>query len=608
VKQNSLKKINALLILALFGTGAHAAGADKELLDILLKNGSINQSQYNSMLGKEGLASSQLLEILSKNGTITKDQYSSLTKKDPALVAAAPAPVSPPPSADRPKSNFDGTHITFGQNGVLELVSNVKEIKKDKDGKPVLDKDGKTTLAKDPDGTILEAKGPDGKPIKEFSFKIGGRMQLDSQVAFNGSNDNSLADAPHYNTALADGAGFRRLRLYFEGTMFKDYDYRFEYDFARGNGTVAAGITDAFVRYMHFKPFVITLGQQNEGKSLESVMSNNYMPFIERSLPNNAFIEFNNKYQVGIMAESFGTTLKSDSYDGLGWNLKGGLTTEGVGGGGNSSVNSNGNTNRNGFSNNESWQLVGRGALMPYKDKNGNLLHTGVWGSYRDLQNNYNPDGSFRNGGWSFASQPDTPIDRTNWVNTGGLTFGKYGAVGSKRADNISMFGAEVAGVFGPAWLAAEYMQTTVSGFGYQNDTMRGYYVQGGYFITGESKSWDEKRAAWHRLSPKRNFDLNGGWGALEAAARFDLIDMNTTNIHGGSMDIGTLGLNWYLNPNLRLMTNFVHVFNVASITTASGAKVSCNSAAVLIGGNPNSACFSGLSPNVWEMALRVDY
>ena len=87
-----------LLAMALIGNGAYASTADQELLDILLKNGSINKTQYKSMVGKEGLASSQLLEILSSNGTISKEQYSSLTSKSPSLAAAPPVLVTPQPA------------------------------------------------------------------------------------------------------------------------------------------------------------------------------------------------------------------------------------------------------------------------------------------------------------------------------------------------------------------------------------------------------------------------------------------------------------------------------------------------------------------------------
>jgi len=585
VKNKTLKKVNALLILALFGTGAHGAAADKELLDILLKNGSINKDQYNSMAGKEGLASSQLLEILSKNGTITKDQYTSLSSKTPAPAAAA---VLRAPS--------DGTHVTFGHNGGLEIVSNVKE--KDKDGKEIMDK---------------EVKGADGKPIKEFSLKLGGRIQVDSEVNF---NDNGPR-----GTNLANGVGFRRARIYTEGVLFKDYEYKFEYDFARNNGG-SQGITDAFVKYIHFAPFTLTVGQQNEGKSMESVMSNNYLTFVERSLPNNAFLEqgANSKYQLGV---------KGDYYDKaweMPYTINAGITTESVGapGPGNSSDNSQGatnaaggtnsngtNINRNAFSGDTSYQLVGRATFAPVYQKDQALLHTGVWGSWRSINNNFNADGTVRTGGWAYQSQPDSSIDRTNWINTGNLTNTKV--VGGKnvinhRVDDIAMFGAELAGTYGPVHAGAEYMQAQISGYGYSgSDTLEGFYAYAGWFITGENRPYDYKKGTWDRLIPKNNFLGGNGWGAFEVAYRYDLMDMNTKNINGGSIDAGTLAFNWYLSPRVRLMTNWVHVFNTNN-GSAAAALPAGKCAFPAQGGNANIGCFNGLSPDIWNTAVRIDY
>ena len=593
VKHKTLKKVNALLILALFGTGAHAAAADKELLDILLKNGAINKDQYNSMAGKEGMASSQLLEILSKNGTITKDQYTSLTAKNPTLVAAAPAPAARPAS--------DGTHVTFGHNGGLEIVSNVKE--KDKDGKDIMDK---------------EVKGEDGKPIPEFSFRMGGRVQVDSQVT---------ANDPHTppGASLSDGVGFRRARIYTEGVMFKDYEYRFEYDFARNNGGTQ-GITDAYVKYIHFNPFSITIGQQNEGKSMESVMSNNSLTFIERSLPNNAFIEqgSNSKYQLGIKADTYA------KLNDMPYTLNAGITTESVGapGPGNSSANSQGtannpggtnanatNINRNAFSGNTSWQAVGRATFAPIKEKDGTLLHTGVWGSWRNVHNQYNADGTLRTGGWAYQSQPDSDVDRTNWINTGNLTktaLVKGKNVVQKQVDSVGMFGAELAGAYGPVHLTSEYMQAQISGRGYgSSDTLAGYYAQVGWFITGETRPYDEKKGTWGRLIPKQNFLGGGGWGAWEIAYRYDLMDMNTTHINGGSINAGTLALNWYLTPRVRFMTDWVHVMGtqtgqVAAANAAANHGNTCPFPGQ--GSNASIGCFNGLSPDIWEAAVRIDY
>jgi len=578
-----------MLVLALFGAGAHGAAADKELLDILLKNGSINKSQYNSMSGKEGLASSELLDVLSKNGTITKDQYTSLTTKHSSL--AASTAVLKAPNAN------DGTHVTFGHNGGLEIASYVKE--KDKDGKEIMDK---------------EVKGEDGKPIKEFSMRIGGRVQVDAQI---NSNDPS---GP-YGTDLANGVGFRRARLYADGVMFRDYEYRFEYDFARNNGGTQ-GITDAFVKYIHFAPFTLTIGQQNEGKSMESVMSNNYLTFVERALPNNAFLEqgANSKYQLGVKGDYYSKVMD------MPYTVNGGLTTESVGapGPGNSSDNSQGatnsaggtnsngtNINRNAFSGDISYQVVGRTTFAPIYIKDTALLHTGVWGSWRSINNNYNADGTLRTGGWAYQSQPDSSVDRTNWINTGNLTNiqvvnGKN--VVAHEVNNIAMFGAELAGTYGPAHFGAEYMQAQIAGKGYSSsDTLTGVYAYAGWFITGENRPYDYKKGTWDRLIPKNNFLGGSGWGAFEIAWRYDMMDMNTLHINGGSMDAGTLAFNWYLNPRVRLLADWVHVFNTNN-GSAAAALPGGKCAFPAQGSNANIGCFNGLSPDIFNLAVRMDY
>jgi phosphate-selective porin OprO/OprP len=521
-----------------------SAAADKELLDILLKNGVINNQQYGALSQKGGeVSGGDLLEILQKNGAITKDQYATLSKKQsaPATAAAAPAKVE----------EKEAAHVKLGERG-LEIESN------------------------------------DGN----FKAKIGGRIQVDSQVNF---NDNGPP-----GTDLDNGVGFRRLRLYTEGVMFKDYEYRFEYDWARNGGGVN-GITDAYLKYIRFKPFAITIGQMSEGKSMESVMSNNYLTFVERSLPNNAFIEAgpNSKYQMGIMAETFDKAFE------MPWTLRGGLTTESVGAPapGNSSNNTAaGNTNRNAFSGNTSYQLVGRGTLAPiYNKDDGTLLHTGVWGSWRSVNNNYNPDGTLRNGGWQYLSQPDSPIDRTNWVNTGNLTKGNRGAPGSFEAKEVAMFGAELAGAYGPVHLESEYMQAQISGHNYSSsDILTGWYVQGGWFLTGENRPYDDKKGTRNRLIPKSNFLFGDGWGAWEVAARYDTVDLSTKHINGGSINAFTLGVNWYLTPRVRLLTDWVHVLNTS---TAVAGKCTYTGT-----GNDPISCFNGLSPDIWETAVRLDF
>jgi phosphate-selective porin OprO/OprP len=61
-------------------------------------------------------------------------------------------------------------------------------------------------------------------------------------------------------------------------------------------------------------------------------------------------------------------------------------------------------------------------------------------------------------------------------------------------------------------------------------------------------------------VKPKNNYSAaSGGTGAWEAKARYSGLDLDDSNITGGELDNITVGLNWYLNPNTRVMWDYVH-------------------------------------------------
>lgn len=75
-------------------------------------------------------------------------------------------------------------------------------------------------------------------------------------------------------------------------------------------------------------------------------------------------------------------------------------------------------------------------------------------------------------------------------------------------------------------------------------------------------------------IKPARNID-QGGIGAWEIALRLAEIDLNdgspvlqsgqcVPEVNGGKERNATFALNWYLNPFLRISTNYVKVLDIA--------------------------------------------
>lgn len=404
-----------------------------------------------------------------------------------------------------------------------------------------------------------------------FEMGINGRMQVDSQTNVSGLSNGGVAPATNGNTTnqLADGAGIRRARIGIEGSYYKDFLYKFEYDFARGNGSVASGITDAYVSWKGYDPLNIKVGQFKEPFSLEEATSNRYLTFIERNNVVNAFSDNDNAYKVGLGL----------GYSQPRWTANLALQTESVGSGGasssTSSVNAMGNTNRNNGSGDTGWGVTGRVTGLPWFEDKTKFLHVGLSGSERQINNNFAANGSLSTGGIFFGNQLNTNVDRTYILNTGNLTTGT-----TRMAQRIARFGGETALVYGPFSAQAEYIQANVSGKGYNDEMLNGYYGYASYFLTGESRAYKASTGAWDRIKPKQNFNTHGGWGAWEVAAGYDYLNLIDGNINGGRATTGKVGVNWYPNSHIRLMANFIHALNIDTkgVTAGSGRPAAYNS------------------------------
>lgn len=369
---------------------------------------------------------------------------------------------------------------------------------------------------------------------KNFAMNIGGRLHLDATTA---NNDDLMKGGAHVEAN--DGTEVRRARIRIAGTFFKDWNFVGDYDFADN----AVAIKDLFLSYKTPGWGSITAGQQKQPFSLEVWSSSNDMMFTERS---------------SMSALTFPVI---DRALGLRYDVNGKNWSAAVGGFGDT-ITANGNKSDG----DEGWGIAGRATYNPYlrKDK---VIHLGLAGAYRQ-PNDHGDVMDKADKGLEFS------YETTHMSNL------KLVDAGITNVDHVALFGAELAGMYGPFSVEGEYTRAWVQRNEANGDpaladlSFDGWYVQAGYTLTGEHRSYQSKDGRFGRLKPHQNFSLtNGGLGAWEVAARYGAVDLNDQDMLGGSQSDVTVALNWYVNENVRFMADWMRVLSVSDseVTRTNG-------------------------------------
>lgn len=530
-----------------------------------------------------------------------RERLGSFKKVDDAPAESAAKTVtaeSPPVSRDRSAAMREKMAGARLLNDVAVLQEHVKEIEK-------------VHMKFDDRGLHFETK--DGN----FSMSWNGRLQAASQYNFINEVDpntpylvgtTSTASLPN---ELNSGMNIRRARLGAEGTFMKIFDYKFEYDFSRGNGSVGSGITDAFVRLNHTNALSYKLGSFKEPFSLEEAASNRYLTFIERHMSVNAFVDNPNTYKTGIGA----------NYAIPRWQTGWAFMTEPIGAwsAASTSVNANGNQSRNNGSGDSGWEAIGRISGRPWMQDETHFVHVGASAGHTDVNNQYKSDGTFQGaggtgggGGMAFFAFPGTNVDRTNMLNTGNLTHGNVGAANQVRIDSYDRMAAELWLNHGSWSAQGEYLRTNINGLGYGGEHLTGAYGFLSYFLTGESKAYHVRNGAANRIRPRQPFQWSkgGGLGAWEVAAGYDYIDMNSGIIKGGDAKMARIGLNWYPHSNVKWQANIQHVLDVNTAGTPRNETSTAGSPNTGFSGGAGARTngFHNADLTVFMTQLQVDF
>lgn len=398
--------------------------------------------------------------------------------------------------------------------------------------------------------------------------------------------------------SLQDGDYFRRIRPFVEGTFFETCEYRF--NLALENDQFSTTGLDEFWIAMNKIPLIgaVRVGHVKNCLGLEGDMasSSRCMTFMERSTYSQA-IELDQNFVTGMW---LGNSWADDRIFGSFVVFR---PDEGNSG--------------DFFGNGQyGWQTRWTG-LPVYEDQGRQLLHLGLSGGWRDGTNSI---GSGATGADTveLRARPElrdddpaaSPTATTN-ANGAGST-GQYLPdananrlidTGKITCDNEYLLGTELLYIRGPwsfqaeyGWNFLEHAQTAATGHTFEDYTFVGGYLQVSYLLTGENRHYDKKYGTLSRYylggdGPHENAflvrdalgNLCCGRGAWELAVRYDYVDLNSglnlgaaNAVKGGTLDGVTVALNWYLNTNLSVMTdwNYNYRFDANSGGTGAGAPL----------------------------------
>ncbi|OGL41160.1 MAG: hypothetical protein A3C43_09400 [Candidatus Schekmanbacteria bacterium RIFCSPHIGHO2_02_FULL_38_11] len=367
----------------------------------------------------------------------------------------------------------------------------------------------------------------------QFMMKIGGYLQTDMRFFESGE------DSSNSNTF-----DIRRARIGVSGYLFKHFEYKLQTEL----DTADNNLTDAFININYTPLIQLQFGQFKKPTGYENPISSNYTDFVERALVSdniaaNSRISGDSR-DIGVMLHGKLFEKRLAYYLGL--------------------LNGNGPNTTN---DSDNMTFAGRIVASPFVKTDNSYLKELSFG------------GSLLTG------------DRQAHSSSDFVLAGRNKALNSLTVDgNRLLAGPELVWYIGPFGLKSEYYfqreernkivakdtDGVVVFQGNMKDLItQGYYISAMYMLTGEERG--------DIVIPRKNFSLkDGGPGAWEVLARYEYIDRdkdngsdpledfyrdplakdimgNPINVAANTIQAITLGLNWYLNKNVRLKLNYVY-------------------------------------------------
>jgi phosphate-selective porin OprO/OprP len=396
-----------------------------------------------------------------------------------------------------------------------------------------------------------------------FSMSFRVRLQVDQANFMQDSPTTLMVNAPAAVRDLSSGALVRRAYFGVEGKAFSDFWYEFRLNGGGSNGSAGTGVTGsegdplvniARVAYTGIDHFMVNVGVIEPAFMFEGTTSSAQLPFLERPEIDNIAADV---FGAGDSRRGIEVRFQKDSALMPGDNLvlnaafTGAKTGSGAG---------------HGPGGDEQTQLLGRASYRFWNDGPSNAA---IGFSGADVLSPGSTAGAYNT--LNFQDRPQIRVDGSRLISTGGIL-----------AKSAFMYAFDAGVNYNNFFLGGEYANFDVRRrptTGLDNaDTpnFSGWYIEGSWVLTGEPKTYNvsatnNEVGGFGAPKVATPFSWSGdSWGAWELVARYSKTDLNWNGtdapgslyptfqggINGGEERIVALGVNWYLNNNVKLQLN----------------------------------------------------
>ena len=325
-----------------------------------------------------------------------------------------------------------------------------------------------------------------------------------------------------------------RVRPIVEGTLGGIYDFRFTPDFGQGR-TV---IQDAYVTARFNPAFQVTAGKFKAPVGLERLQSANDIRFVARAFPTSLAPNRDIGLQVG------GNVLSDRVNYAVAW--------------GNGSNDGSSSETFADVDVNDDKEWSGRVFALPFGESENFALRglgLGLAGTYTSQTGT-----STQTLLPTYRTPAQSPFFRYRTGTTPTLADGERTRIAPQFYYYVGRFG-----LLGEYTTVSQDVSRRISATSLREDSLdtTAWQLQAAWFLTGEEESF-------RGFKPNNVFSLaNNTWGAFELVARYHELDPDDDAFVGGAASFADpavsarkataygLGLNWYLNENLKWVVNY---------------------------------------------------